>query len=70
VIVDIEAPERRHFPHGRLSRTHDATHAYRDHEPAGLLAACMTLLVVSGIQPHDRVTWVLEVAPCSLAPQS
>jgi len=43
-----------------------ATHAYRDHEPAGLLAACMTLLVVSGIRPHDRLTWVLEVAPVLL----
>ena len=32
-------------------------------EPAGLLALTQGALVVSGIAPHDRFTWVLEVAP-------
>lgn len=29
----------------------------------GLLALVAIALVVSGIRPHDRVTWILEVAP-------
>ena len=32
-------------------------------ELAGLLAATLALLVWSGIGPHDRLTWWLEVAP-------
>jgi len=32
-------------------------------EPAVLLALCVVALVVSGIGPHDRLTWLLEVAP-------
>jgi putative membrane protein len=28
-----------------------------------LLAVCVVALVVSGIGPHDRLTWLLEVAP-------
>jgi putative membrane protein len=32
-------------------------------EPIALLAFCAALLIVSGIGPHDRLTWILEVAP-------
>ena len=28
-----------------------------------LLCLCIAALVVSGVEPFDRVTWVLEVAP-------
>jgi putative membrane protein len=30
---------------------------------AGLLAATIVALIVSGWQPYDRPTWLLEVAP-------
>jgi putative membrane protein len=36
-------------------------------QPLGLLIVAAVLLVVSGIGPHDRVTWVLEVAPVLIA---
>ena len=36
-------------------------------EPLALLIVGAVLLVVSGIGPHDRVTWVLEVAPILIA---
>ena len=36
-------------------------------EPLVLLIVGAVLLVVSGIGPHDRVTWVLEVAPILIA---
>jgi len=32
-------------------------------EPPVLLAMAGTLLALSGLQPHDRLTWLLEVAP-------
>ncbi len=32
-------------------------------EPLVLLALCLLALVVSGIGPFDRVTWLMEVAP-------
>jgi putative membrane protein len=32
-------------------------------EPLVLLAVGVALLVLSGVRPHDRFTWVLEVAP-------
>ncbi len=32
-------------------------------EPLVLLAIAAVALVLSGIRPHDRVTWLLEVAP-------
>jgi putative membrane protein len=32
-----------------------------------LLAACCALLLLSGIAPHDRGTWLMEVAPILLA---
>lgn len=32
-------------------------------EPVVLLAAIVVALVVSGVSPHDRLTWSLEVAP-------
>jgi putative membrane protein len=35
-------------------------------EPLVLLALTLAALVVSGIRPHDRFTWVLEVAPILL----
>ena len=37
-----------------------------NHEPKILLALGALLLVVSGLQPQDRVTWVLEVLPVFL----
>jgi putative membrane protein len=33
------------------------------HEPAILLAVVGAVLALSGIGPHDRFTWLLEVAP-------
>jgi putative membrane protein len=35
----------------------------RRRPPWELLAATVAILVVSGISPHDRFTWLLEVAP-------
>jgi putative membrane protein len=32
-------------------------------ERSGLLAATLALLALSGVGPHDRFTWFLEVAP-------
>jgi putative membrane protein len=34
-----------------------------NHEPLVLLAIATVSLVVSGIHPHDRLTWLLEVLP-------
>lgn len=34
-----------------------------DREPLLLLAAAAAALVVSGVGPYDRLTWLLEVAP-------
>ncbi len=34
-----------------------------DREPAVLLAVGACLLALSGLQPHDRFTWLLEVGP-------
>jgi putative membrane protein len=36
-------------------------------EPAILLGAGAALLLASGISPHDRFTWLLEVAPILVA---
>jgi len=36
-------------------------------EPLALLAVGTVALVVSGVAPHDRLTWVLEVAPILIA---
>jgi putative membrane protein len=36
-------------------------------EPLILLAVALGLLVLSGIEPYDRTTWVLEVFPIVLA---
>jgi putative membrane protein len=33
------------------------------HYEIGLLASLVAILIWSGIEPHDRFTWVLEVAP-------
>ena len=35
-------------------------------EPLALLAICTAALVTSGIEPHDRATWILEVGPVVL----
>jgi putative membrane protein len=35
--------------------------------PASLLLVVVVALVVSGIDPHDRLTWVLEVLPVLIA---
>jgi putative membrane protein len=32
-------------------------------EPLVLISAALVLLAASGIRPHDRFTWILEVAP-------
>ena len=37
------------------------------YEPAALLAVCIAVLIWSGIGPHDRLTWFLEVAPVLVA---
>jgi putative membrane protein len=39
----------------------------RRREPAVLLAVGAALLVLSGIAPKDRYTWILEVAPAIVA---
>jgi putative membrane protein len=39
----------------------------RRREPAILLAVGAALLVLSGIHPKDRYTWILEVAPAVIA---
>ncbi len=39
----------------------------RRREPAVLLAVGAALLILSGISPKDRYTWVLEVAPILVA---
>jgi putative membrane protein len=36
-------------------------------EPPVLLLAALALLLLSGIRPEDRFTWVLEVAPVVVA---
>jgi putative membrane protein len=38
-----------------------------DREPRVLLGLGAVALLVSGIEPHDRLTWVLEVVPAVLA---
>jgi len=39
----------------------------RDRVPLALLVVCVVLIVISGIQPYDRFTWLLEVAPILIA---
>ncbi len=39
----------------------------KEHEPLFLLAATSALLVLSGVAPRDRLTWVLEVTPVFIA---
>lgn len=36
-------------------------------EPRVLLVVCALALAVSGVAPHDRLTWLLEVAPILIA---
>jgi putative membrane protein len=36
-------------------------------EPLILLGLCIVAIVVSSINPHDRITWILEVAPVLIA---
>jgi putative membrane protein len=36
-------------------------------EPIALFGTVVTLLILSGIVPHDRLTWVLEVTPVIIA---
>lgn len=36
------------------------------HEPTFLLVAAIVALLLSGINPRDRLTWVLEIAPVAL----
>ena len=38
-------------------------------EPRALLAAGAGALVVSGVAPHDRLTWMLESLPVLIAGQ-
>lgn len=37
-----------------------------DREPTALLASSLGVLALSGIRPHDRKTWLLEVSPVLL----
>ena len=39
----------------------------QDREPVILLVASVVLLTLSGLDPHDRLTWLLEVGPVLLA---
>ena len=39
----------------------------RRREPVVILVACLTLLVLSGLHPRDRLTWFLEVVPVLVA---
>ncbi len=39
----------------------------KEHEPLFLLAATSALLVLSGVAPRDRLTWMLEVTPIFIA---
>jgi putative membrane protein len=36
-------------------------------EPLILLGLCIVAIVVSSIRPHERITWILEVAPVLFA---
>ena len=54
-------PNHRSLPSPRAPRTVRAMSASRS--PALLLAAVLAVLVWSGLAPHDRFTWWLEVAP-------
>jgi putative membrane protein len=42
---------------------HNPTTPGSRHETLALLAATVLVLLWSGVGPHDRLTWVLEVAP-------
>lgn len=39
----------------------------QDREPVILLVASVVLLTLSGLDPHDRLTWLLEVSPVLIA---
>ena len=39
----------------------------RNHLPASLGLIVLAALVISGIAPYDRTTWLLEVAPVLIA---
>jgi putative membrane protein len=39
----------------------------QDREPAILLIAGVLILTLSGLNPHDRLTWLLEVSPVLIA---
>ena len=39
----------------------------QDREPVILLVASVVLLTLSGLDPHDRLTWLLEAGPVLLA---
>ena len=39
----------------------------QDREPVILLIASIVLLVLTGLDPHDRLTWLLEVSPVLIA---
>jgi len=39
----------------------------QDREPVILLVASVVLLTLSGLDPHDRFTWLLEVSPVLIA---
>jgi putative membrane protein len=47
-------------------RASDAARSVASREPAALLALVVAVLVWSGIGPHDRLTWLLEVFPVLL----
>jgi len=39
----------------------------QNREPVILLVACVVLLTLSRLDPHDRLTWLLEVSPVLIA---
>jgi putative membrane protein len=51
---------------GMTAATGDAA-AGRDRALAGMLAALLALLAWSGLRPHDRLTWLMEVLPVIVA---
>ena len=60
-------PSRRKWSGPWREGRHDSPHApvngTRSREPLALLLAVVAVLALSGIGPHHRFTWLLEVAP-------
>ncbi len=50
-----------------MSAVHDSPTTHSDTLPLVLLVLVLAVLLWSGIAPHDRFTWILEVAPALIA---